>query len=145
MENKKHGGFKLEKLHILFDPSMGIMWAYANTDCYYHAADFMHWCLWRMESTQDFSKKCLEVGRLNRLYHYGVNNVTLMRFLVRQKLESYGIFKACKAMKDIAYEDYEDTWRECGCRRENDGEIDEDCDCECHPEPESDDIDSDSD
>ena len=45
-------------------------------------------------------------------------------------------------MKDIAYEEYEDTWRECGCRCEHDGVIDEDCDCECHPESESDDSDS---
>jgi len=145
MENKENGGFKLNRLRMLISKyayEIEPLLEYKNTDCNLHVVDYINSCWWRMESTRDFSKKCMFLGRIRNMYMYG--NFSLMKILIWNKMKNYGLLEACRAMENIIYNP--SVVRDAGCNCDCDEEErEEDCDCECHIESESDDGDSDED
>ena len=116
----------LRKIHLLIGQNSYFLCKYRDSFCLIHAIEYLNWCLWQMENTTDFYKKCQATSDIKNLYHSNYSSWCIFKKLIKQKPQVYGLFEAC-----MRWQMYKPLL--------------EDCDCECHYNDSSDSDNTDTD
>ena len=143
----KHTGrlcFNMRKVYLFIDTKNHNVYKYRESDCYNHAHEYLNWCFWRMENTQDFYRKCQIIGDIKYLYYCRYNSFCILERMIIQKLKTYGVFDHCKNMANVLYNTHGNRALEttCICSTYNRYE---DCYCKCHYNDSSDSDNTDTD